>query len=280
MILGVDYAAPDGNHPPDFTAARAAGVRFAIVRAAYGASPDPTCARDRDAIRAAGLVFGAYLFPLMGASNPPPETQVKAALSSAHLIPGKDLPLVLDIEFPHGLGRTRTEIAAWIGRAVEAVRDQAGCDPMIYSSARVLDDSDTDTLAGAANDVIKGCPLWLARYKYREWVPAMTSSEIPPPPVPDVAGDADNYWIHQFQGDALRMPGFSNTVDLNRWNRLCLGAQGARVAWVERKLKLVDGEPSAWDDAMDAAVVAFQLHTGLVADGVIGPRTFAALAWS
>lgn len=285
MILGVDYASVDGDAKPDLAAARAAGIRFAIIRAAYAGWQDPTCARDRDAIRAAGLTFGAYLFPLMGASQPPPETQVKAALASAGLIPGKDLPLVLDIEFPKGIsatGRTRTEVAEWIGRARKAVRDRTGCDPMIYSSARVLDGADSDALNGAADDAIRGCPLWVARYPFKERIPAVTGAQaaaLPAPPVPKVGGDADAWWIHQYEGDALQLPGFSATVDLSRWNPLCRGARGSRVTWVEQRLGLVEGTPGVWDDALEAAVVAFQLHVGLVADGVVGPATFAALAW-
>lgn len=281
MILGCDYAAVDGNRPPDLQAAHRAGIRFAIVRATYGTAVDPHCARDRDAIRAAGMTFGAYLFPLMGASNPPAETQVKAALAAAGLVRGRDLPLALDIEFPRGIaatGRTRTEVAEWIGRAVAAIRDQAGCDPLIYSSARVIDGQDSDSLAGAADEAIRGCPLWLARYPFKARIPAQTGIDVAPPPVPAVAGDPDGWWAHQFQGDALGLPGFSSTVDLSRWNPLRRGATGARVAWVRQRLGLAAG--SAWDDELDAAVVALQLHAGLVADGVVGPQTFAAMAWT
>lgn len=283
MILGVDYASVDGDAKPDLAAARTAGLRFAIIRAAYAAWQDPTCARDRDAIRAAGLTFGAYLFPLFGSSNPPPETQVKTALAGAGLIPGKDLPLVLDIEFPRGLagtGRTRTEVAEWIGRARRAVHDQSGVDPVIYASQRVLDGSDGDALAGAANEAIRGCPLWLARYPYRTRIPAVIGEQaagLPAPPVPKVAGDADDWWAWQYQGDAVQMPGFSATVDLDRWNPLRKGAHGARVSWAQKRLGLA--ETGTWDDETEAAIVALQLHSGLVADGIVGPATFAALAW-
>lgn len=282
MILGLDYASVDSNRPPDLAAAHAAGVRFAIIRAAYAAWTDPTCARDRDAIRSAGMTFGAYLFPLISLGNPEPEEQVRVALAGAGLIPCRDLPLVIDLEWPHGFaatGRSRAELGAWIGRMRVAVRKETGADPMIYSSARVLDGNDADALAGAANEAIRGCPLWLARYPYRTRIPAVTSVDLPAPPVPRVAGDADNWWCHQYQGDAVQLSGFSGTVDLDRWNPLRLGARGARVTWVQRRARLAEGAPGVWDDAMDAAVLAFQLDRGLVADAVVGPSTFAALAW-
>lgn len=282
MILGADYAAVDGNARPDFAAARAAGVRFVIIRASYSTSADPTAARDRDAIRAAGLTYGAYAFLVMNHDSPAPEDQVHAAFAAAGLIPGRDLPIVLDVEFPHGIqttGRTRSDLGAWVSRAVAAAR-HGGCEPMIYSSARALDGTDSDALAGAANAAIAGCPLWLARYPYRAKIHAITSvAELAPPPVPCAVGDADGYFAHQYQGDAVQLPGFSSTVDLSRWNPLRKGARGSRVTWVERRLGLAEGTPGVWDDAMDAAVVAFQLDRGLVADGIIGPATFAALAW-
>ncbi len=289
MILGADFASVDGNRRPDLAAAYRAGVRFVFIRSAYADWQDPTAARDRDAIRVAGMTFGAYLFPLAGASHPPPETQVKAALAGASLIPGKDFPLVLDIEFPggiHATGRTRTEVAAWIGRARQAVRDQTGVDPMIYSSARVTDGTDSDALAGAADEAIRGCPLWLARYPFKEQIPAVIGAAAAAirideagPPTPRAAGDADDWWAWQYQGDAVGLPGFSATVDLDRWNPLRRGSRGARVTWAQRRLGMAEGTPGAWDDAMEAAVVAFQLHHGLIADGVVGPATFAALAW-
>lgn len=282
MILGCDYASVDANHVPDFAAARAAGVRFVIVRASYSTQHDPTAARDRDAIRVAGLTYGAYAFLVMNHDSPSPEDQVQAAFASAGLIPGRDLSLVLDVEFPHGIqatGRTRPELGTWIGRAVAAAK-HGGCEPMIYSSARVLDGTDSDALAGAADEAIRGCPLWLARYPYRTKIRAITNlADLAPPPVPHVGGDADGWTAHQFQGDAVQMLGFSSTVDLSRWNPLRKGARGARGAWVQRRLGMAEGTPAVWDDAMEAAVLAFQLARGLEPDGIIGPATFAALAW-
>lgn len=283
MILGADYASVDGNHAPDFAAASAAGVRFVIVRASYSTSADSTAARDRDAIRAAGLTYGAYAFLVMNHDSPSPEDQVQAAFVGAGLIPGRDLPLVLDVEFPHGIqatGRPRAELGTWIGRAVAAAK-HGGCDPVIYSSARVLDGTDSDALAGAADAAIAGCPLWLARYPYRTRIRAITIlADLAPPPVPHVGGDADDWTAHQFQGDAVQMPGFSSTVDLSRWNPLRKGARGARVSWVQRQLQIAEGTPAVWDDVTEATVVAFQRDRGLEPDGVIGPATFAAMAWT
>jgi len=145
-------------------------VRFAILRASYSTHPDLTCARDRDAVRAAGLVFGAYLFPVTDVGAPDPEEQIEIYLASAGLIPGRDLPPVLDLEWPRGFaatGRTRVGIGAWIARAVAAIRQAVGVNPLVYSSARVLDGPDVGALAGAANTVITGCPAWCAPADHR-----------------------------------------------------------------------------------------------------------------
>jgi peptidoglycan hydrolase-like protein with peptidoglycan-binding domain len=96
------------------------------------------------------------------------------------------------------------------------------------------------------------------------------------PPVPPPWGDAGNWWIHQYQGDATNFPGFSGNVDMNRFNVAFKGARGARVRWIQRRLGVT--ENGAFDAATEGAVRAFQDDNDLVSDGVVGPRTFAYLA--
>lgn len=291
-MIGVDYASVDGNARPDFTAARTAGCRFAIVRGAYGTYRDPVVARDRDAIRSSGLVFGAYLFPRIAIDQSPPEVQVSAfAAAIGPLMPG-DLPPTIDVEFPRGItatGLTRSEILAWIRRAVRALRTRYGIAPMIYTSARVWDGSDSDALDAdmlvPAPDLLE-CPLWLARYRYATRKPAVgaTAGEraiigtIADPPVPEAWG-LGNVWIHQFQGDSVLFPGFTATVDVNRFITLGRGSTGARVLWAQRRLGIYEGTPGVYDEITDGAVRAFQVERALAVDGVIGPRTFSHLAW-
>lgn len=279
MMLGLDYASVDGNKPPDLAAARAAGLRFAFVRATYSKWADATALRDRDAIRKAGLVFGAYLFPVMDETAAEPEEQVAAFVLAAELDRSNDFAPVLDLEWPGGIaktGRSRTDVAAWIERAVGALHAAYGCLPIVYSSTRVLAGTDDDALAGAATHALEGCPLWLARYPYKTRIDAQlkTYEALTPPPTPN--GDPDGWWIHQFQGDALRFPGFSATVDLDRFNTLELGATGSRVVWVQKRLGLIEPDFGA---ATSAAVKAFQVKQGLEADGIVGAATFAALSW-
>lgn len=280
MILGIDYASVDSNARPNLAAAKSVGLRFAFVRASYDAWSDPTAARDRDAIRAAGLVFGAYLFPIVGHD---PERQVHAFYVGAGLVKGRDFPPVLDIEFPGGIektGKTRAEIADWLARARRALENAFGCTPIIYSSARVLDGEDEDCLHGAANDALRGCPLWLSRYPFKAHLAPQFGATLAPPPVPAIGGDADAWWMHQFQGDAVQFPGFTSTVDVNRFNLLAADAKGSRVRWLQERLAMPELlHNGAFDVETQTWLQAFQQRLGLDADGVVGPATFAALAW-
>ena len=96
------------------------------------------------------------------------------------------------------------------------------------------------------------------------------------PPVPKPWGTA--WAFHQYQGDAVKLPGFSSTVDMNRYNALTSGSSGDSVKWVQRRLGVT--ESGSFDKKLSASVVAFQNARGLVGDGIIGPRTFAALCWA
>lgn len=288
-VLGIDYASVSGNKVPDLAKAKKAGLNYAIVRATYGLTMDSTFQRDWKALQKAGIVRGAYMFPVM-AANRAPEPQVArfvdAVKKAGGLIPGVDLPPVFDVEFPKGIkatGMTRLKCLDWVLHAVNLLEDAFGCAPILYTSARVWDGEDEDSLDAdrvPVPDLVE-CPLWLARYPYKIRIASHHRPEerdgLKIPPVPVQLGDASDVWFHQYQGDAVGFPGFSSTVDLNRFFPLSMGAKGDRVRTVQRKLKLkVDG---VWGPKTDAAVRAFQKAYGLAVDGVVGPRTFAALAW-
>jgi peptidoglycan hydrolase-like protein with peptidoglycan-binding domain len=127
-------------------------------------------------------------------------------------------------------------------------------------------------------------PAWLAKpwpWKIRTTAHRDISKPFsggacdPQVPIPWGGG---NWWIHQYQGDAINWPGFSNTVDCNRFNLMYPGDKGARVSWVQRRVGAApDG---SYGPKTEAAVKNFQNKNGLSADGVIGPLTFAPLCWA
>jgi GH25 family lysozyme M1 (1,4-beta-N-acetylmuramidase) len=285
MILGIDTASVAGNKSIDWTAAKAAGLSFAIIRSNYGDGQDTVFAREWDRIRAATLVRGAYLFlryPRDGKKVSEPERQAKAMINAIGPIQPGDLPPTVDLEFPGGgraeTGMTVAECLTWILRARGILKNEYGVDPIIYTSARVW----RDDLGNSKSDALADCPLWLARYPFKKGTAVRSGAAfegIAAPPVPPPWGDADNWWIHQYQGDATGFPGFlpvTSNVDMNRFNPLYKGS-GARVRWVQRRLQI---DPTGkMDIPTKAALMEFQAKRGLVADAIVGPRTFAYLAW-
>lgn len=285
-MIGVDYASVDGNDKPDWRTARKAGVGFALLRASFALYspskkqwsivPDQTFQRDFDKVP---VVKGAYMFPEPRATMSP-QDQVGVFASAVKLERGVNLPPVLDIEFPAGV-KSRKLMLQWMKDAVDELMDKFDVYPMLYTSARVWDGEDDDALnADTMMELVsnlKECPLWLARYPYPIRSKAVLTPPVKNPPVPSMWGTG-NFWIHQYQGDALKTPGFTSTVDLNKFNLMKIGEKGERVKWVQRKLKLTDD--GIFGPKTEKSLVAFQKKKGLGVDGVIGPGTFAALAWA
>src|SRR4029078_1259496 len=90
-------------------------------------------------------------------------------------------------------------------------------------------------------------------------------SKLSPPPVPPPWGDSTNWWIHQYQGDAIRLPGFSTgNVDLNRFNTMLKGATGDRVKWVQRRLGIAQN--GQFDSAIDGVSRVFNDRKGVGVD--------------
>lgn len=285
MILGIDTASVAGNKSIDWTVAKASGLSFAILRAAWGDVADTLFAKEWPRLAEAGLVRGGYLFlryPRGGKKAPEPEKQAAAMIAALGPIQPSDLPPTLDLEFP-GNGRADTGMTVgaclnWALRARSVLKKEYGVDPILYTSRRVW----RDDLGDTRNDNFVECPLWLARYPFAKGKVVRAGAAfdgMAAPPVPPPWGDEDNWWIHQYQGDATGCPGFNGgNVDMNRFNPLYAGATGARVTWVQERLGMA--KPSGeFDDVTVTAVKAFQAARGLVADAIVGPRTFAYLAW-
>jgi len=285
MIFGIDTASVAGNKNPDWVKAKAIGpIGFAIIRSNFGITRDTTFARDWPRLKQAGLVRGAYLFLRFPRGNKPaptPQAQAAAAIETIGDLEDGDLPPTVDVEFP-GKGRAETGLTARecldrVGTAFAALKRHYGVAPLVYTSARVWRDDLGNAPAGALTE----SPLWLARYFFKPGPAVRDAAALTGgkrnPPVPPPWGDADNWWIHQYQGDAAKLPGFpTGNVDMNRFNAAFAGARGARVRWVQRRLGIA--ESGRFDAGTEAAVRAFQDDNALVTDGIIGPRTFAYLA--
>ena len=137
----------------DWTAAHAAGIDFAFIRATDGLQyKDPKFAAYWAGARAAGVIRGAYQF-FRPAEDPVAQADLLLSLMGP-LQPG-DLPPVLDLENAGGL--TPAEVIAstraWIAHVTAAI----GRPPIVYAGLYSW-----PTLTGGAD--VTSSPLWIAQY--------------------------------------------------------------------------------------------------------------------
>lgn len=301
MMIGLDYANMDGDQVINLKAARQAGARYVYLRRSYAYGPpnhvvmahDDTYANEAQQVRDAGLVVGGYLFPSFNVGAPSPEDQVKNFVAAGGDVrPGGDLPPMLDIEFPgkNGLpdtGRSKGAVVALIIEFVAQMREQLGCLPSIYTSHVQMCD---DNGVGLTSTVpaLENCP-YMPKTPYRLGAgqpPDQVVSQDPhqgrvawdrfdywrlPPP-----WEHTGWWSVQYQGDARGFPGI-HQADLSRFNTLSVSTPSTdlRWSWVAR----VSNLPGASTNTLVSAIMTLQHDHGLVNDGVVGPATFAALAW-
>lgn len=280
-ILGVDYYYPETAAGVDLKKARAAGIRYAIVKAIDGRgdgvtpSRDPAWARDQQKILDAGMIRGAYLFvcyPRKGRRTPEPEAQAKAYVDYVQLT-NKDFVPMFDVEEESDL-LSADEMYDWTVRVVTALALHYKAMPGMYTSNRVWKENLNSHSAG----YLLPCPLWLAKpWPWPVRTPAhFTGMPAGPTTIPQWG---NQWWIYQYQGDALGVPGFPSTCDLNAFNLLVKGSKGDAVAWAQRRLPgnlVIDGD---FGPLTGASVRTFQAANGLAADEQIGPATFACLGW-
>jgi GH25 family lysozyme M1 (1,4-beta-N-acetylmuramidase) len=293
LFFGLDSYSGDNNTSRDWVRARnEAHISFAIFESNWGILRGAAFSREWAAMKAAGLVRGAYLFlrlpnPVLDRKNgqpPDPVAQARAFINTVGTLAPGDLPPSLDVEVAGGLnGLSRTNATEVARRRVEFVR--AACKtlkdfykvaPILYTSLRVWQE---ELLRPALPELIES-PLWAKDYPFKAGKvhvgPSVTrfAPRVPPP-----WGDSTNWWIHQYQGDAIGLPGFEpGNVDMNRFHTTVRGDSGERVKWVQRRLGIAQN--GIFDDAMEAGLRVFQVRNGLPASPLVDPRTFAYLCWS
>lgn len=284
--IGVDIASVDANRDIDWHKAKAAGIRFAILRGIYGRSVtdgstapfrDPVWIQQRAAVLDAGLKRSAYLFvcyPQHNKFTPPPEEQADAFAAYVHdLVPFIDMVPFFDVEETSDI-LSPEEMYSWTLRVAQRLRDHFEAWPGMYTSARVW----AENLDHHSPGPLLACPLWLA--KPWPWA-ARTQIHLDGAPTysPTLIPEWGSQWFtYQYQGDAIGCPGFSSTVDANRIRVFGKGARGNHVAWVQKRCGglTVDG---IYGPATEAAVMAIQRAHNLDDDGIVGLDTFTVLGW-
>lgn len=240
------------------------GVQFAVIHAGYGrelSQKDKYFERNYAGARAAGIKVGAFWYSYAD-SVARAEQEAKTCLK---VLEGKtfDLPIFFDQEYEPGIlklsTKTRTDIVLKFLETIKAAGRPCG----LYSS------TDFITTKLQANR-LTAYPLWIAEY-----------------------GSKLHYtgkvWAWQYT-DKGRVAGIKGRVDMDHGyfaqakntdsNLLRKGDTGATVKLLQHRLNILGWqltEDGIWGVQTDSAVRGYQYRAGLTVDGVVGPKTQAAL---
>ena len=180
----------------------AGGKRFAFCKATEGTTyTDPTFATNWAAMKAAGLLRGAYHF---GRPGTDPVAQADYFCNVVKPTSG-DLQMALDIETTDG--KTPSQVRTWIVAFINRVVQRTGRPGIIYTGFYFWRDS-------AGNGSNLNCPLWLAAYVSNPdaYVPAAWSYY--------------SFWQYTSSGTC---PGVSGNVDRSAWNGTLTGLNSLRL---------------------------------------------------
>jgi GH25 family lysozyme M1 (1,4-beta-N-acetylmuramidase) len=303
MFIGLDTASVAGNKTADWSKAKASGISYGIVRAAYGTWEDTTFDRDFTAMKKAGVVRGAYLFlrfpritskkakalptvqmklpvlqrpplKMMGkltATVPSPTAQAEAFCKIVGKLEPNDLPPSLDVEFPGNgasdTGMTARQLLDGVLEAWRVLKSYYGVAPIIYTSARVwLDDLRNLDVPKEVKESL----LWLARYAFSEGPAVLNASQVSNPPVPPPWAGTDPKVIYYRQ-----TPYTNDNWCIHQYQGNATGAPGFPTGDVDMNRmrpmqKGASGEKVKW--------VQRRLgFTGTNVDGKWGPMTDTAV---
>jgi lysozyme len=190
---GVDVSQFQGTI--DWKKVRASGRTFAYAKATAGINyGDPTFAQNYAAIKAAGLLRGAFHTLAAGVDG---KMQADKFISTIGTLQPGDLPPALDVEPQVAVSASvlQAEIGQWMAQ-VQAV---TGRTPIVYSSGAGLQQA---LGSGTSGDL-----LWISNYG------------VACPTLPAGA----QKWVFWQYADNGAVPGIPGAVDLNRFNGNLVG---------------------------------------------------------
>jgi lysozyme len=151
-VKGVDVSTYQGV--VDWAKVKASGHVFGIARISDGtAHPDDQFARNWPAMKAAGVVRGAYQFFRPGGDPAAQADLVASALSAAGGLAHDDLPVVMDMEVTDG--QSAATIQANMHTWLTKVEQATGKKPIIYTGA---------FMSSSLGTGFAGYPLWVANW--------------------------------------------------------------------------------------------------------------------
>ena len=259
---GIDVSEHQGHI--DWAKVAKDGVEFAIIRAGYGrelSQKDDNFEQNYTAAKKAGIQVGAYWYSYAD-SVKRAEEEAKTCLK---VLEGKhfELPVFFDQEYEKSIlalsNKTRTDIILKFLEIIQAAGRKCG----LYSSTNFI----TTKLEASR---LRQYPLWIAEY-----------------------GSKLHYtgtvWAWQYSSKG-RGSGILGNVDCNHGyfaqqttsndGLLRKGDTGAAIKLLQHRLNLVGSQlrvDGIWGVATDQAVRNYQYKAGLTVDGVVGPKTQAAL---
>ena len=261
-LKGIDVSEHQGVI--DWTKVAKDGVQFAIIRAGYGrelSQKDKQFERNYAGAKAAGIKVGAYWYSYANSV----ERGEQEARTCLKVLEGKrfELPIFFDQEYEKSIlalsNKTRTDIVLKFLETVKGAGHKVG----LYSSTNFI-------ATRIQANRLTTYPLWLAEY-----------------------GSKLHYtgkvWAWQYTSKG-RVNGIRGKVDCNHGyfaqpqtgntDLLRKGDKGDDVKLLQHRLNLVGSqltEDGIWGVKTDQAVRNYQYKAGLTVDGIVGPKTQAAL---
>ncbi len=190
IVRGVDVSVYQGRI--DWSQTKAAGVSFAFARVSDGTGySDTEFAANWPAMKAAGVVRGAYQFFRPGEDPTAQATLFASMLSAAGGIGAGDLPAVMDLEVTDGLSdmTIQSRMQTWFS----AMQQATGMTPMLYLSP---------SFASHAGTGFGMHALWIANWG------------VPCPSVPA----AWSTWAFWQDSDMGKVTGIPAAVDLDEFD--------------------------------------------------------------
>ncbi len=269
MLKGIDVSEYQGDI--NWKAVADSGVAYCFVKATEGVeSRDPMFAKNWAGMRSVGIIRSAYHFFI---AKKDPKVQANNFLGLTRSVwDTNDLPPVLDLEKSYGL--SPNEVIDKAGIWLDTVEASIGRRPLLYTFPNFWHETLGNSPRLGAN-----YRLWIAHYETNNpWIP----------------GGWKSWSFHQYS-ESGTVPGISGPCDMNNFNGdldtlqfllnskapLRVGSAGKIVAELQTLLNakganigIADGK---FGPRTGQAVANFQKSVGLLADSIVGTKTWSAL---
>ncbi len=159
-VYGIDVSHFQGT--VNWPAEKGKGHLFGVASVGDGLYQDPSFATNWAAMKAAGVIRGAYQFFQPGID---PLQQADILIAKVGTLGDGDLPATIDVEVTGG--QSPATVAARVGQWLARVEAGTGRRPMIYTGPYFWQDH-------VASTAYAGYPLWIADY-------GVTSPKVPAP---------------------------------------------------------------------------------------------------